>query len=173
MNAILETEIEEKTEFTFDELSPAARKRAIEKYAEGEPSYDWWENTYEDAANVGLKITEFDLQYRPWCKGKFDETEMTVARLIIRDHGADYDTFKAAIKFQSQTILMSDDDKCDPETGDKSEAFEEHCETFLKDVLEAYARMLQTDYEYLSSYEAAEETIKANDYTFDEDGNIV
>lgn len=38
------TEVEEKTEFKFEELSDKAKEHAIQTYAT--PDYDWWEDTY-------------------------------------------------------------------------------------------------------------------------------
>ena len=43
---------------------------------------------------------------------------------------------------------------------------------FLKSILEDYSIILQKEYEYLTSREAVEETIEANDYHFTENGNL-
>ena len=44
---------------------------------------------------------------------------------------------------------------------------------FVKELLNAYWKILYDDYEYLTSEEAIKETIEANEYDFDEDGNLV
>jgi len=43
---------------------------------------------------------------------------------------------------------------------------------FLKSLLKNYAALLQEEYEYLTSREAIINTIKSNEYEFDEDGNL-
>ena len=42
-----------KTVFKFDELSDEAKERAIEKWNENGPDYEWWDFVYEDAKNIG------------------------------------------------------------------------------------------------------------------------
>lgn len=41
-------EAEEKTEFKFSELSPAAKQRACQDYAETGMDHEWWEFVFED-----------------------------------------------------------------------------------------------------------------------------
>jgi hypothetical protein len=43
---------------------------------------------------------------------------------------------------------------------------------FLKDVLGDYLHNLRDGYEYLTSAEAIEETLRVNEYEFNEDGTI-
>lgn len=50
----------EKTVYTFDELSDAAKEKAREWYRDGALDYDWWEFVYEDADHVA-KILGIDL----------------------------------------------------------------------------------------------------------------
>jgi hypothetical protein len=167
------TQIEEKTEFKFGELGESAKQHAIEKWQEGGIDYDWWDSTYEDAAQVGLTINEFDTQYRPWAKGEISNmTYEQSARLVMETHGKDCDTHKAALAFMCHVALMDEGAKHD-EDGEQTEAFAELCETYLKSILDAYARMLKDDLEYLESEQAAVMSIKANDYDFDEDGNMI
>ena len=48
------TEVEEKTEFEFSELSDCAKDKAREQYRGGNyPEYDWWDSVYEDATRMG------------------------------------------------------------------------------------------------------------------------
>ncbi len=174
MNATLETEIEEKTEFTFDELSKQAQARAVRDFDNVHDN--WWEYTYEDAEHIGLKITEFDTDRNNYAKGEFtgDEYGMDCARAIMANHGKDCASYIAAVAYLADAVLREaiwDDSKA----GDWCEEHDaaERAEEFLKSVLEYYARVLQSEQEYLYSDAAIIETIKANDYTFDEDGNIV
>lgn len=47
------SEVIDKTEFTYDELSPWAQQRALDKARSQEYYYDWWEFIYEDAVATG------------------------------------------------------------------------------------------------------------------------
>lgn len=51
------TDVEEKTEFKFEELSERAKQKAREEYTSGDyPGYDWWGNVYEDAVRIGQML---------------------------------------------------------------------------------------------------------------------
>ena len=51
------TDVEEKTEFTFDELSEKAKDKARSDYTSGEYLHeDWWEHIYYDAVNMGQML---------------------------------------------------------------------------------------------------------------------
>ena len=43
-------------EFTFDELSARAKDRARDWWRESAMQDDWWEQVYEDAAEIGLQL---------------------------------------------------------------------------------------------------------------------
>ena len=47
--------------YQFSELSDEAKEKAISNLSDINVDFDWWTNTYEDAARIGLKITSFDL----------------------------------------------------------------------------------------------------------------
>lgn len=160
---------EEKTVFKFKELSKDAKQSAIEHYANGNLDYDWWDGIYEDAASMGLEITSFDLDRSKHAEGKFIWTEQKVASAILALHGEDCETYKTSAKFLATAVLFDQNDTED-ENMDKWTAL---CEHFLKDILNNYADMLQSECDYLQSAEAITETILANDYDFDEDGNMV
>jgi hypothetical protein len=55
--------------------------------------HDWWQTTYEDAENMGLKITSFDLDRNRHAKGCFITNAMECAESILRDHGETCDTY--------------------------------------------------------------------------------
>jgi len=61
-------------------------------------------------------------------------------------------------------------------TEDNEQAFDDECDDleneFKNNLLEEYANILQLECEYLQSEEAIKETIEANEYEFDEDGNL-
>jgi hypothetical protein len=159
-------------EFTFDELSARAKDRARDWWRESSMQDDWWQQVYEDAAEIGLEITGFDTDRSLHAEGKFTKGEQTVAERIIAGHGEKFPTYQTAIEFLAEAVLMPDNFKNGDCAGDEHEYYQwqQLCEGFLKSILNNYADMLQAESEYLSSDEAAEDGINGNDYTFTEDG---
>lgn len=142
------------TVYTFDELTEEGKRQAIEKLYDINVDYDWWGHVYEDAEQIGLKITGFDLDRYLHATGHLTEDMQQVCKNIISEHGESCATYRLAIKNQHKH-------------GEDNE------EQFAKDLLEEYAHMLQSEYEYLTSEEAIIETIQANEYEFDENGGLV
>jgi hypothetical protein len=158
----------EKTVYKFDELSPEAQEKAIYNLADINVDYDWWDATYEDAENIGLKITSFDLDRNRHAEGMFILPAYTVIQKVMEDHGESCETYKTAAEYKD---ILSEDKQYDEE-GYVTEEYEKAEDEFLKYLLKDYSIMLQKEYEYLTSDESIKETIEANDYEFDENGNI-
>lgn len=154
------------TVFEFKELDPKIQQKVLEKnaYINVDGGFDWWDSTYEDAKRVGLDITGFDLDRPNYCKGKFIDVNHEVnrgkltAKLILKEHGEQCETFKTAEKFLSELEHNKDN--------------EDMIDDFLNDILEDYKTILKNEYEYLTSKEAIIETIEANDFQYLEDGTI-
>ena len=85
--------------YPFDELSEKAKQKAIAKYWDINVNYDWWEGIYEDASNVYIEITGFDLGRSQEIDLKLTVSPADTANAIIKQHGKDCDTYKAAKKF--------------------------------------------------------------------------
>lgn len=166
--------------YKFDELSDQAKQTAIEKLSDINVDYDWWQFTYEDAENIGLKITSFDLDRNRHATGEFLEDAYTTACKIMIEHGKECDTYKTAenfVNFWNDAVTAhSDMVECDIVEFGKEYDFDEYVsdavDEFLKDILEDYSIMLQNESEYLQGEEAIKETIMANDYDFTIDGLI-
>jgi len=155
--------------YSFNELSEEAKKTAIEKLYDINVNHDWWEFTYEDAKNIGLKITSFDLDRNRHAKGELILSFAEVIANILKDHGETCDTYKTAEKYMEwwQPVFNKY-----METEEGEEELMEIEEDFLKDLLEDYSIILQREYEYLTSEEAIIETIEANEYEFTEGGKL-
>lgn len=170
----MRTETTTKTIYKFDELSDKAKEKALDKCREYSVDHDWWESVYEDAANVGIKITGFDIGRASLCEGTIVDTEQT-AHQIVDNHGEECETYLTAVNYLSERDAaiaaapkaMEIDDEYDLD-----EKLDELGEEFTKSILEDFRIILQNEYEYLQSDEAVTENIEANDYEFDEDGNI-
>jgi len=154
--------------FKFSELSEDAQKKAIEKLSDINVDYDWWEVIYEDAENIGLKITEFDL-YRMSIDGNFNLSAAEVAQNILNEHGEMCETYKTAENFLNEFNPVFAEYMETEEGEDKLIDLESD---FLNSLLEDYRIMLQKDFDYLTSEEAIIETIEANDYDFTANGEL-
>lgn len=157
--------------YSFEELSKEAQTKVLEKYSDINVDYDWWDSTYEDAERIGLKLTSFALDRNRHATGDFLLSAQEVAANIIRDHGDTCETYKTAQKYldDSQEIENKYTDMEDPE---RENNLLERDDEFLKELLEDYSIILQGESEYLQSEEAIIETIKANEYTFEENGTM-
>ncbi len=165
--------------FEFDELSETAKVKARAWYCEGAYDHDWAESTIEDAANIGLRITEFDLDRNRHAKGefKFFGGAEQCAGLILKEHGDCCETFKTASKYLADLAKLNAEIEAvdgDDETNCEYELWQDKrgllADEFLASLLEDYSIMLQKESEYLVSDEAVDENIRANGYTFTEAG---
>ena len=88
--------------YKFNELNEAAKERAIEQYRNSEPiDFDWcWEQTKEDAEQIGLSIKSLD-DHKP-NKGEFEISAADTAQRIIENHGDECETYKTAKEFLTQ-----------------------------------------------------------------------
>lgn len=165
----------EMLSYSFEELSEDAKKKAINNNYAINVDYDWWESTYNDAKNIGLKITGFDLDRNRHADGEFLLAANEVAANIFKDHGESCETYKSAEKFISEWQPIFNEYM--NENSEKYESAESESELqvieddFLKSLLEDYSIMLQTESEYLQSDEAIEDTLISNDCQFTKDGN--
>lgn len=165
------------TVYKFDELPKDAQDKAIERLADINVDGKWWDFAYEDAKQIGLKLTGFDIDGRGYCKGDFMEGAHVVAENIKQDHGESCETYKDAVNY-----LKERDEVIDATARDENRDFEDEYELeqkldeldteFLRTLLEDYRIMLQHEYEDLTSRKGIIETIEANDYDFTEDGKI-
>jgi hypothetical protein len=157
--------------YQFSELDERAKVKAIDVNRFINVDGEWWEQTYEDAEEVGLKITGFDIGRSDECTGEFQLSAHEVAANIIRDHGEVCGTYKAAQEFldAANSIELAEGEEYGegPEYENKMMELEDD---FLKALLSEYLIMLRSDYEYLTTDGAIIETIEANEYEFTKDG---
>lgn len=157
----------EITFYKFEELSPEAQQKAIRiNYSINVGFTDWWQDIYNDAERIGLKITGFDIERGNYCDGKIIGTYEETARLILREHGEKCATYQTALNY------ITEFDKIYNNSEDEEGDTDELNEQFLNDLLEDYLQMLKNEFEYLTSDEAIKETLIANDYDFTADGSI-
>jgi hypothetical protein len=160
--------------YKFEELIPAAQAKAITQFVDTNVDYGWWQFIYEDAANIGLTLTGFDLDRGNYCSGLFTAGTEKCARKIEKEHGPGCETFKTATQYLAERDKVINDAPKDSNGELNSEevdaALDELDAEFLKSLLEDYRILLSNEYDYLTSEEAIKETIIANDYDFTKDG---
>lgn len=168
--------------YSFDDLSESVKEEVVERMADINVFYEWWEYLYGDAENVKLKLTEFDIGRGSYCKGNFIEYASDTVQAIIENHGEDCETFKTAEVFVADSMAITekfsvdynedgfDNNERERERDDEQADLDDE---FLKNILEDYRIILQKEYEYMTSEKAIVETIRANEYDFTEDGNTV
>ena len=156
--------------YQFSELSEDAKEKAISKLYDINVDFDWWSYLYEDAKQIGLKIKEFDLDRNRYCKGEFINFPTETAEKILLEHGKDCETYKTAKEFLNDlNELTSKFENIEDCPEDDIEDLENE---FLYSLCKDYSILLQKECEYLQSSEAIIETIEANEYYFDENGNL-
>lgn len=162
--------------YEFSELTPQAQQKAIENLSDINVMNDWWASTYEDAKNIGLKITSFDLDRNRHATGEFLLSAAEVAANILKEHGEHCETYKTAEAFLSDYNPVFTDYTDEASENYESREVEGKLQDiesdFLKSLLEDYSIMLQKECDYLQSEEAIKEAIEANEYTFTEDGKL-
>lgn len=144
--------------YKFDELSDGAKEKALNEFRNDSFFGEYpWEQTQEDAKDIGLKLHGTD---RGSMSGDFIGTALECAEKIIKEHGKKCETYKTARKYLRRLKLKTDE---------KREAAEHE---FLHDILKDYRIMSEKDQEYAYSDEAIKEAIKANEYDFLETGKL-
>lgn len=156
--------------YKFNELSEDAKEKAINELSDINVNYEWWQWTYEDAEEIGLEITGFDLDRRRHAEGKFILSANEVAQNILNNHGETCETYKTAEGFLNEWNPIFAEYMDETSEGYESHDLENDMmnleDDFLKSLLEDYSIMLQNEYEYQTSREAIEEAIIANEYEF-------
>jgi hypothetical protein len=157
--------------YKFEELSDEVKEEVLEhfRYFNVE-DIDWWEYTYEDAKNVGIEITGFDLDRGRDITGKFIYSAKDTAESIIKEHGKDCNTYKLAKKYLDDIIPIEMMEKFTEELDE--DKLDEISEEFLKDILHEYFKILKNEFEYLTSDECIKKSIECNDYEFLKNGKI-
>jgi len=162
--------------YSFSELSEESQEKVLNSLFDINTDHKWWESTYEDAANIGLKITSFDLDRSRHAEVGFTISAAEIAANILKNHGEGCETYKTAESFlEEHTPIFSDymdEDSENYESSELENKLQDLESDFLSSLLEDYSLILQHEYEYLTSKEAILETIKANEYTFEENGKM-
>jgi hypothetical protein len=191
---------EVKTLYTFDELEPCAKEKAREWYREGALDHDWWDAVYEDAkqcgAIIGIEIDRiyfsgFSSQGDGACfEGSYSYAK-GAAKAISQHAPQDVELHRIADELQalqranfyrlsarmkhsghySHSGCMSVDVD-DSETRREGWLEVEQAVTqLMRDFADWIYRQLETEHDWLNADEQVDDSIRANEYTFDAEGN--
>lgn len=167
--------------YTIDELSEEVQNKVINKHYDINVSDSfWYDNVKNDAEEIGLLISSFDIKRRA-IKGKFIETAFETAANIKEDHGETCDTYKTAANYLTNYDIefkqFEDENRKGYCAEEKEEEFDEWLDnfdqSFLKGLLQDYLKILQDEYDYITSNEAIKETIRISEYLFTENGEMI
>lgn len=165
----------ETTVYSFNELDEKAKFKAIEEHRYFYVWGNWWQNVYESANEIGLKITGFDLDRNKYVDGEFIKDVETVADYILENFGETCEAYKMAVNYQKkrENVLKTAEkdnfgDFTDLYKLDKD--LDELDIEFKNDLLKYYLKCLQLEYEYYMSDEFISEFLTNNEYNFLQDG---
>ena len=186
--------------FTFDELNDAAKEKAREWYREGALDYAWWEFLYENVKTAGkcLGINVDDIYFsgfhsqgdgacftgtydyrkgwRAALKAEFGDNNLSALTTIGEAlQAVQKPVFYRLSTGVRQTGRGSDEysttiDVDDRDVPDGLPVDEDALKDALRDFMRWIYRSLEAEYEWLNADEQVDELIKANEYTFTEDG---
>lgn len=151
--------------YDFDELCDEAKQKAISNLSNINVDFGWWNNAYEDAAEIGLKINGFDVDRGRYVEAALNCSAMESIKKVLENHGPDCDTTKTAKCFLDLYNEIA------PEMRDYDWLMDFECD-YIDAMCDCYLTILRDEYEYQTSEEAVIEAIESNDYEFTEDGKL-
>jgi hypothetical protein len=163
--------------YKFNELTVEAQNKAIQSFSDINVNYDWWEDIYDDAKEIGLEINEFDL-YQGTIHGKLINSLTDSCELVIANHGEECETHKTAKAYLAEWAKLVKEHSDGIETNkvckDKESEFDELADELEKQyklsLLQDYRIMLQQEYDYRTGKKAITESIISNQHEFTKDG---
>lgn len=189
------------TLFKFDELSDSAKGKARDWYREGAFDYDWWESVYEDAAQcgeiIGIDIRQKPIKtmgggtrmepaiyFSGFChqgqgssfNGTYSYAKGSVAK--IKQHAPQDKDLHAIAEalYEAQRhagFKITADIRSQHDTGIRVECDIDQpaIEEALNDFNHWIFKRLEEEFNYQNSDEQVDDAIRANEYTFDAEGN--
>ena len=189
--------------YTFDDLDDEAKGKAREWWhgsASGALDYDWWDGLFEMATTAGkcLGIDVEDIQFRGfWSQGDGASFKGSYAyrkgwRAALKaEFGGDTLVELERIGLELQDIQRPVFYKLEAGVNMNSRYMSVNVDVYgltdrqwtmrresdVRDAMRSFAHWiycsLEKEYDYLTSDEAVDETIKANDYLFTEEGELI
>jgi len=180
----------------YDELSEEAKERAIEKFSDINVDYDWWQSTVEFVRDEWLDKYGIDFEVDSLCfdlypryqtlyfqNGKIwvEDTNKLLAALpggaaMIAEMVFD-DEDELPVEFGFETYYYGGRDaktalQVMDNRGAETPELPFDAEEWFADLCKDFWRTLEREYDDITSREAIEDTIRANDFQFSEDGEL-
>lgn len=197
----MRTETTTKTYYQFNELSDEAKQKALECLNDLNVDHDWWDFVYDDAKEIGklLGIDIEDIYFSGfWSQGDgaqfvgsycYERESVKKVRAYAPKDAELHEIAQGLYEVQRRHFYklqarvdhyghyhheMSTD--IDVLYGDvvlpSNDGVTEDVTDCLRDFMRWIYRRLKEEYYYLTSEEAIIESIEANEYEFDEQGNF-
>jgi hypothetical protein len=92
--------------YQFNELNETAKEKVLNNlYSINVEDY-WWEYTYQDAKEIGLIISSFDINRGNYITATLNISMCESCQEIINNHGECTDTYKLAIDTMNEWQLI-------------------------------------------------------------------
>lgn len=143
--------VEKFNVYKFHELSEEIKSKVIDRYWDINVEFEWWDNIYDDAKQIGLEIESFDLYREGDIETKLILSEAEICENILKNHGEKCDTCILANEYLKKNRTK---------------------EEFRYELSEEYLSMLRKEYEYLTSEDAIIEAITCNEFEFTINGKF-
>lgn len=186
--------------YKFSELSDTAKQKAINHCREWQTDHQWWDFVYDDAKEIG-KIMGIDIEriyfsgfwsqgdgacFEGWYSYKPDSCKQirqyapmdaelhAIAQALQNIQRTNFYQLRAGVKhrghYYHENCTDIDIDRNDYK--EPTQDAEESIKECLRDFMRWIYSKLEQEYEWLTSDESVTEMIEANEYEFDEEGNI-
>lgn len=192
--------IVETKAYKFEELCAEAKEKALNHCREWQTDYQWWDFIYDDAKEaakiIGIDIEQiyfsgFSSQgdgacFEGWYSYKPDSCKQirqyapmdaelhAIAQALQNIQRTNFYQLRASVKhrghYYHENCTDIDIDRKDYK--EPTEDAEESVKECLRDFMRWVYSKLEKEYEWLISDESVTEFIEANEYEFDEEGNI-
>ena len=174
--------------YSFAELSDDVRERALDAFRDINVEYDWWDGAYYTIRAAGelLGLEIGDIHFDTYLYCIFDASYEYVrgaSAAVRNEFPRATDLHDVARKLQDLQKRHFYSLSCAVTEGRSMNRYscfrfgEDYDCAELGDIIDDFARwawvLLRGDYKYLTSDEAVQEAIEANEYEFTEEGKLV
>ena len=166
--------------YKFEELNEDAQKKCLNLMYDINVNYEWWDFIYYEAKELGFKINSFDIGRGSNINITLNDSMFDIMKKIEDNHGEECDTFIMAKEYNEKrdSLVYTYSDRKNTEVvhDDFIDVFDEEEENLndeYRSILEEeYLSILINEYDFLTSDKAIIESIKANEYEFNESGEL-
>jgi len=169
--------------YKFEELLDEAKERALEdnRYVLVE-DYAWYDSIYDEADMIGIEIKEFDLDRR-YIKIRLNTSVLNSVESAMQWFGESTEEYKLVKSYYDAIMKLADSDEVKEylEENPDDDAYDaiynmslddRFYDEYINDMKRVFLRMLENEFNYLTSDEAIIECFNINDYEFFENGKI-